>query len=429
MLNYTNSLKFLYNLQKIGIKMGLENTKNILKYMGNPQDHYPTIHVAGTNGKGSTSAMIAAILTASGYKTGLYTSPHLVKFNERIRIDGVPISDSVLAKYVNEFLPIFKKIKPTFFEATTTLAFKYFAENKVDIAVIEVGMGGRLDSTNVIKPLLSIITSIGMDHSQYLGNTLKKIAFEKAGIIKEKVPCLTAVENPILLNVFDKISKIKKTKVKVVTRNCNVNFIKNDINETILDIELSKKKIRKINVDFAGKFQQSNILLTLNAIEMLKKKYNFSKISEESLKRGLRNVRKFTGLRGRLEKLMDNPMIIGDVAHNPAAFEQLKNSLLSLGINNAITIFGVMKDKDVLGIIPNVMSFSKLVIATEVNIPRAIKSKDVAALFRQYQFPCIDGKSVKNSIKIAKKISQRNDVILITGSHYILGDALKVLKS
>lgn len=429
MLDYNNSLKFLYKLQKVGIKMGLEKTKTILNYIGNPQNLYPTIHVAGTNGKGSTSAMIASILTASGYKTGLYTSPHLVRFNERIRIDGTPISDIDLAKYVNDFLPIFEELKPTFFEATTAIAFKYFADKKVDIAVIEVGMGGRLDSTNVIRPLLSIITSIGKDHTQYLGNTLEEITFEKAGIIKEKVPLITAVEKPNLLNIIKRVAKSKQSIVKVVTKSGKVDFIKSDICKAIVNVTVNRKLLKNLIIDFTATYQKCNILLALNAVEILKKSHNYSKINEKTIRFGLSNIRKFTGLRGRLEKISDKPLILGDVAHNPNAFQQLKNSLMSLGINNTITIFGIMKDKAISEIIPHMINFSKLVIAAEISIPRAMKSRDITALFRNFKFPCICGKSVENSLKIAKKLSRDDDVILITGSHYILGDAIKVLNS
>jgi dihydrofolate synthase/folylpolyglutamate synthase len=199
---YKNTLNFLFGLQKFGMKFGLENIKHLLDFLENPETNYPTVHIAGTNGKGSTAAMIASILTASGYKTGLYTSPHLIDFTERIRIDGKPISSKEVVIYGKKLKSQIQKSKATFFEATTAIAFQYFSDKNVDVALIETGLGGRLDATNVIKPELSIITTIGMDHSEQLGNTIQSIASEKAGIIKSRTPCITSVKNASALKII-----------------------------------------------------------------------------------------------------------------------------------------------------------------------------------------------------------------------------------
>ncbi|RCK77311.1 MAG: Dihydrofolate synthase [Ignavibacteriae bacterium] len=408
--------------------MGLENINRLLEKMGNPHKKFPTIHIAGSNGKGSTSAMVASILTASGYKTGLYTSPHLVSFNERIRIDGIPISNVKLKEYIKENLKNFKTIKPTFFEATTAIAFKYFEDNMVDIAVIETGMGGRLDATNVIKPLISIITSISKEHTQYLGNTLEQIAFEKAGIIKESTPCLTAVDDKKLLRIFRQVAKSKNTQIREVSKSVKLEFLRNQIHSNFVNVKFEDKIYNNLEIGLPGSYQKNNILLALSCVKVLKEKFNYSRINDKKIYSGLRNIKQLTGIRGRLEKISEDPIIVGDVAHNPEAFQYLSQSLLRLGINNATTIFGLMNDKDIENILPHLTKFSKLVIVTGANTDRAFKSWQIKPFFHNLRFPCIDSKDVENSLKIAKKLYKTGDIIVITGSHYILGEALKVLK-
>ncbi len=409
--------------------MGLENINKILENIHNPHKQFPSIHIAGTNGKGSTSAMIAAILTASGYKTGLYTSPHLVKFNERIKIDGIPIPDKKLVEYIKDLKKYFESIKLTFFEATTAIAFKYFADNNVDIAVIETGMGGRLDATNVVRPLISVITSISKEHTQYLGNTLEQIAYEKAGIIKHSIPCITAVENKNLLKIFRQVARSKNTEVLEVFKLGKIDFLQNQLEKILVNVKFKNKVYKNLNIGLSGIYQKNNILLALSCIEILKEKYNYHKINERKIRLGLKNIKIFSNLRGRLEQLSTDPMIIGDVAHNPEAFKNLSQSLLRMGIYNTITIFGLMSDKDINGILPYLTKFSKLVIVTEANNERSLKSWQIKYLLHQYKFPCIDGKNVENSLKIAFKLYKSKDIILITGSHYILGETLNLLEA
>lgn len=431
MESYKKSIQYLFGLQKYGIKFGLEKTIRLLELLDNPQEKFPAIHIAGTNGKGSTSAMIASVLTASGYKTGLYTSPHLVKFNERIRIDGIMIPDEEIIKYVNVLKKYFEKLKPTFFEAATIIAFKYFADKKVDIAVIETGMGGRLDATNVLNPMLCIITSISRDHTQYLGDTLTKIAFEKAGIIKSGISCILSIKNKSLLNIFQKVANLRNSQLINIIDQLELEFTRHNITHSVVNIKLKtqNKFINGLKVDLPGKFQKDNILISLAALYFLRENYNLKHITEKSIRNGFKNIKVFSGLRGRLDILSSSPMILGDVAHNPDAFKKLAETLLKLGLNRVITIFGVMKDKEIEPIVPEIIRFSKIVIAAQPKTNRAMESEIIHKEFQKRLFPCINGKSVKNSLIIAKKMYKRDEIILITGSHHTLGEAIKTLNS
>ncbi len=428
MNSFNSTINFLYGLQKFGMKFGLENIIKLCASLGNPHHDYPTIHIAGTNGKGSTAAMIASVLTASGYKTGLYTSPHLLKFNERIRINGKPISDKELVTYTKIIRDEVKNTKATFFEATTAIAFKYFSDQKIDIAVIETGLGGRLDATNIITPLISIITTIGLEHTEYLGSTTSKIAREKAGIIKHRVPCLTAVNDKAAYKVIRKISQQRKSKLVHVDSSTKIFSIKSGLQTQSVDLQVGKNIFKKLKVGMVGNFQEDNIRLAALAVMMLKQLYSY-KITIEKIKLGFADVKKFSGLRGRFDLLSNNPLIIGDVAHNTQAFINLKTTLHKLGIYNVIVIFGLMKDKDLDAIIHEIKDFARIVITCSPKSDRAIPSDRIATKFKLFNIPCIDGKTPKTSLKIAKSYANSNEIILITGSHYVLGEAMRYTDS
>lgn len=427
MIFYNSTIKFLYGLQKFGIKFGLENIKTLCASLGNPHHDYPSIHIAGTNGKGSTAAMIASVLTASGYKTGLYTSPHLLKFNERIRIDGKPISDKELVTYTRLIRDEVKKTKATFFEATTAIAFKHFSDKKIDVAVIETGLGGRVDATNIITPLLSIITNIGLEHTEYLGATTSKIAREKAGIIKPFVPCATAVRDKDALRVIRFVARKSKSKLKHIDDTTKLALVKNDLQSQYVHLQVGSNVFKNLKITMPGKFQEDNIRLSVLAVTLLREKYSY-KVSEKSMRRGLADVKKFSGLRGRFDVLSKDPLIIGDVAHNHHAFINLKTTLFRLGIDKVIIIFGLMKDKNIDSIVGEIRDFARLVITCSPKTDRAIPSKVAASKFKLSKIPCIDGKTVKNSLKIAKNYASPDAVILITGSHFVLGEAMNYLK-
>lgn len=407
------------------MKFGLENIKHILKYLGNPELEYPTVHIAGTNGKGSTAAMIASILSSSGYKTGLYTSPHIFNFSERIRIDGKPISRKNIVKYTKLLKNEIKKTNSTFFEMTTAMAFLYFKDQKIDVAVIETGLGGRLDATNVIIPELSIITTVGIDHSEQLGDTIESIAAEKAGIIKTKIPCLTAITDKIAMEVVKSVAKKNESKLIDVNKLIKIKMLKNEFNELRVSIRAKDIRLKDVKLNLKGSYQTNNIKLAVAAARILATNKKFNKITNKKISEGLKSISKNTGFRGRFEVLSTSPVVIGDVAHNPQAFKFLSQSLLEIGIQNIITIFGIMKDKDIDSIIPYLERFSKLVIACKPKIERALNSRKIVDKLHEMEIPCINGKSVANSLKIAKSTAQLDDIILICGSHTVLGEVTK----
>lgn len=425
---YNSTIKFLFRLQKFGMKFGLENIQKLCVSLGNPHLDYPTIHVAGTNGKGSTSAMVASVLTASGYKTGLYTSPHLLRFNERIRIDGKPISDKELVTYTRLIRDEVEKTKATFFEATTAIAFKYFSDQKIDIAVIETGLGGRLDATNIITPLLSIITNIGLEHTEYLGSTTSEIAREKAGIIKPLIPCLTGVRDKNAISVIHSIARKNKSTITHIDDTTKYDLVKNDLQAQYVNLRVGNTVFKNLKITMPGKFQEDNIRLSVLAVKLLREKYSY-KVSEKSMRQGFAYVKKFAGLCGRFDVLSNNPLIIGDVAHNHQAFINLKTTLFKLGIDKVIVIFGLMKDKDLDSIVREIGDFARLVITCSPKTDRAIPSDVIASKFKLSNITCINGKTPQNSLKIAKDNASSNEMIFITGSHYVLGEAMNYAKS
>jgi dihydrofolate synthase/folylpolyglutamate synthase len=425
--DYKNTLNFLFGLQKFGMKFGLENIKQLVDFLDHPETNYPTVHIAGTNGKGSTAAMTASILTASGYKTGLYTSPHLVDFTERIRIDGKPITGKEVVKYVRQLRSQIQKTKSTFFEATTAIAFQYFSDHKVDVAVIETGLGGRLDATNVIKPELSIITTIGMDHSEQLGKTIQSIASEKAGIIKYGIPCITSVKDAIALKAIKSIAKDNNSPLIEVIKFAKLKAIRNEIDSLHVSLQVGALKFKNLKVNLGGSYQRENIKIAVTAANLLSENSKFDRVSKQTIVEGLRDVRKNTGLRGRFELLSSSPIIIGDVAHNPQGFEALSKSLTEAGLHDVIAVFGIMEDKDIDSVLPYLMKASKLVVACQSKTKRALKSHIIVEKLHKLEFPCINGVSVLHSIKIAKSRVKDGDVMVICGSHYVLSEAIPFL--
>ncbi len=421
MKKFSDTIRYLYSLQKYGIKLGLHNIQALMTFLDNPHINYPIIHIAGTNGKGSTAAMLAAILKASGYKTALYTSPHLVKFNERIRINGDSIPDKDIIHYTKKLLPVINKLNATFFEATTAIAFKYFSDKKVDVAIVETGLGGRLDSTNVVKPILSIITTIDYDHMDQLGNTLGKIAFEKAGIIKEGIPCITSVENIEALSVLRRTAFKNKSVLVESKKVSSIKQLSSSIFSQKIDFKFGKKYLKNIEVELPGKYQLENIQLVLTAINYLNSSKR-KRITPYSIKNGLKNIRKFTGFRGRLEVISKKPLIIADVAHNEQAFTKLIDTLYQFGIHSPVLLFGVMKDKNVDKIVKSMQNSVKLIVGCAPEIDRAMNSKNIVRICKRYNIPAIDGINIGGGINKIRKYAGDNDVIVICGSHYVLGE-------
>lgn len=426
MPSYNETLRFLYDLQLFGIKVGLKNIQSLLSFSGNPERRFPSIHIAGTNGKGSTAAMIASILTASGYKTGLYTSPHLVHFGERIRIDGKRIDEEEIVRYTKLLRPAIERTGATFFEATTAMAFQYFADQHVDVAVIETGLGGRLDATNVLTPLLSIITTIGLDHTEYLGTTLAKIAYEKGGIIKEGVPCLTSVKDSSSLHVLKSTAKSRQTRIIRADMRSTMRISGNSLDGLILEITTDRKKYTNLKVSLVGEHQSGNARLAILAAEYLRTEHAFD--TEKGIRRGLGAVQHFSGLRGRLDVISSSPLVIADVGHNPDGIRTALSALRKICPGKFVTLFGVMKDKDYRGMIREIGAVSRVTVAVQPETERALASSIIAEEFHVLGYKAIDGRRVAEGLAIAKSEARTNEPILVIGSHYVVGETILALE-
>jgi len=392
-----NTTEYLYGLQKFGIKLGLDNISRIMSTLGNPEKKLKIIHIAGTNGKGSCCAMIDSILQQAGYKVGRYTSPHLVKFNERITINNINITDAELISITKKIREsISKEIIPTFFEFTTAMAFLYFKKENVDFAIMEVGLGGRYDATNITIPLVSIITSISKDHTIHLGKTIKKIAREKAGIIKEKIPVITST---------------KGTALKVIKDIC----IKNKSALTIA----KKTDSRNYQPPLQGDYQKLNTAIVIKTIEILD-----LDIDKSTIKQGLKN----TKWPGRLEFIENNLLL--DCAHNPESFKELEKFITqkSSKFKKINLILGILKDKDYKRMIKEISPILDLVIITEPKDKNALKAELIEKEIKKYKIPFRITKNIRDAIKQGRKITTNKDLLVISGSIYLLGEAIQELR-
>lgn len=376
-----NALKYLNNLEHKGVTLSLDRIRALLAKLDDPQDSLKCIHVAGTNGKGSVCAMMDFILRERGFKTGRFTSPHLKSFNERIRVNNRLISNKDIGRLLKKIMPFVTN--QTYFEVATALAFLYFKEKKVDFAVLEVGLGGRLDATNVVKPTISIITNVSYDHFYYLGNTLEKIAREKAGIIKNKIPVITGAEGAAL-KVIKKTAKQKNSKLILV---------KNEYKG-------------KINLD--GNFQKENAAIAVRALNEL------NIINNKDIKKGLKKVK----WPGRFEFRNG---ILFDCAHNLAGTLNLVEELRNVKYRKLILVFGVMKDKDYSGMIKKLMPLADYVVLTKPKIDRALDPKSIAKKINN-SFVIIE--ESKKALKFAKSIAGKKDLILVTGSIFLVGEVI-----
>lgn len=428
-MTYQEALRYLYDaapafhlVGAAAYKPGLDNVLALMAQFGNPHTKFHSIHVAGTNGKGSTSHLIAAVLQAAGYKVGLYTSPHLVDFRERIRINGQPIPQQEVVDFVekirNPQSPI-SRINPSFFEITMALAFDYFAQQQVDIAVVEVGLGGRLDSTNIITPLLSVITNIGFDHTEFLGNTLADIAREKAGIIKPNVPCVIGETDPETAPVF--IEAAKRNGIYgegLETTDCRIWFAdqcgylrkrrKNDVKECQLK----------------GIYQEHNQQTAYVALQVLRNYTNHPlRITTSAIANGYAHVCTLTGLRGRWETLCEKPLTICDTGHNSHGIKYVAEQLQQYQISNLQSqihiVFGMVNDKDV-DVVLKLMPKDAHYYFTQAQTHRAIPAKDLAQLFGSGDV----FSDVPSAVRAAQKNATDKDIIFIGGSNYVVGEAL-----
>ena len=401
-------------------KEGLENIEALLDIIGNPQRKLRCVHVAGTNGKGSVSSFLSSYFQELGYKTGLFTSPHLVDFRERIRINGtmIPVED-VLA-FFDEFQEKFAHLEPSFFEITTALAFHYFAKQKVDFAIIEVGLGGRLDSTNVITPLLSVITNISLEHTQLLGDTIAKIAYEKAGIIKEKVPVVIGEFHPESFPVFEDVALKHDAPMFIADNNYKITGKLNCCN--IEDLE-GKIIYDGIHNPLDGEYQRKNIATFVQAVKVLEFVLN---IQQDKIVGAIENVVTNTGIMGRWQLLSECPRIICDVGHNLAGLTYTVQSIREESAKvsgRAHVVFGMVQNKDIAHIVPMLPTEPEYYVC-RAQIERAMDQEKLAAKMRESGLLCTTYPSVNEAVEAAKAAASDEDVIFITGSCFVVGEVL-----
>lgn len=421
-MNYDQATDYLFNLSTFGWKLGLEKIKSMLNELGNPQDKYRTIHVAGTNGKGSTCAMIESILRSAGYKTGLYTSPHLVYVGERIRCNGKCIAKDDLVNYISFLKPLIDKHQCTYFEAITALAFLYFADQHVEIAVIEVGLGGRLDATNVISPLVSIITTIDIDHTKQLGTNRKSIAFEKAGIIKSGSICITPCQSKSVNSIISEICQERNAEYFCVETKKNIEDIHLDENSSTFDLTLNGDLYSRIKLSIAGEHQIQNAVLAMTTANIINAR--FCPVTLENIYQGLATVTWYA----RLQTISENPKIVIDAAHNPGGVSVLTRAVRAIfHYHRLIIVFGVCKDKNYKLMLKKLASISNVFIAVQANTERGLAAATIAKYASRYVQHVYASDSVNEGLQYALQISGKNDLILCTGSHYVLNDILVYL--
>jgi len=431
--DYQRILTYLYGLQKRGIKYGLRNIRGLVAACGHPELRFAALHIAGTNGKGSTASFLASILQEAGYRTGLYTSPHLVRFNERIRIDGAPISDERLVEYARGLRGDIEKYNATFFEATTCIAFRYFADEAVDVAVIETGLGGRLDATNVLTPLVSVITNVGMDHMEYLGTTLRAIAREKAGIIKPRIPVVTASTSDEALRVLRSVARRRGSPFHHAWEITRVHSTSVRGMGTAVQLKGTGWRIPAVVLGHPGEHQATNASLAVSALALASGRGTLARISGVAIARGLHNVVRNTGLEGRMQHLkLHGIQITLDVAHNPDGMRILADTLSERRIVFPLAVFGVVRDKDAGSILDELRRVAREIVAVAPETDRARPSRDVARMATERGILAVDGGNVKTGLSMAlerlsgESIPARRQ-LLVAGSHYVVGEALEFL--
>lgn len=436
-MNYQETIDYLFSrlpmFSRIGaaaFKKDLTNIRKLSDFLGDPYKRFKSIHIAGTNGKGSVSHMLAAILQTAGYKTGLYTSPHLKDFRERIKINGEMVSEEFIIDFTERIKTISEKIEPSFFEITVAMAFEYFAEQKIDIAIIETGLGGRFDSTNIITPVLSVITNIGWDHMNILGESLEKIAFEKAGIIKQNIPVIVGEVLSETEKVFNKVANERSTLLSIASdKRQAINWYWNKParqrsggHELVVEVAQQYKTDHKLyHLDLPGIYQTKNLLTVLETCSHLQQMgWN---IEEESIRLGLQQTRKLTGLHGRWDVLHVHPLIVLDVAHNQDGIKMLMEQVEVTDHDHLHIVLGVVKDKEfekILALFPVLADY----YFTQADIPRALdalvlkeKAKEIGLKGEIYP-------NVNQAIKAALTKATSKDMILVCGSVFLVGEVI-----
>ncbi len=434
-MTYKETCNYLFNQIPMferqgasGYKEGLENTLKLDEHFGHPHRNYLTIHVAGTNGKGSCSHTISAILQQCGYRVGLYTSPHLVDFSERIRINGEPIDENYVVDFVANEKAFFEPLKPSFFEVTTAMAFKYFSDKAVDIAVIEVGLGGRLDCTNVITPILSVITNISYDHTQFLGSTLEQIAMEKAGIMKKDVPVVIGETTPETRMIFEAVAQ--ETGAPITFAEDNPEVLKAEL--TPNGIHYHTKHYGNIQGELSGLYQEKNtntILAAVRILEELGYMYRFSDDSKSEVKgkeiaNGFMSVCEITGLKGRWQTVSERPKVICDTGHNVAGWEYISRQLAMVECNKMHIVFGLVEDKDMDGIMA-LLPKDAVYYFTKAANKRAVSENVLKVIGAQKGLTGESYPSVVEACQSARNAAAADDFVFIGGSSYVVAEFLK----
>jgi len=426
-MTYQQTLDYIFSklpmFSKLGskaLKPGLDNISTLCSILHHPQTKLKCIHVAGTNGKGSVSHMLASILQSAGYKTGLYTSPHLHDFRERIKIDAIMIGEEEVIQFVEQMKPHIATIEPSFFEITVAMALDHFEKNKVDIAVIETGLGGRLDSTNIITPVLSVITNIGYDHVQILGDTLELIAAEKAGIIKSGVPVVIGEKQPETEPVF--VDFAKTNQAPIVFAEDDYAVVGWQYSQQDLVVELSDKNRtdhKVYHLDLPAQYQTKNLLTVLASVKKLKE-IGFS-IEASAMVNGLKHVKKTTGLHGRWETILHHPRVVLDVAHNESGMKEMLNQLEVTSYHHLHLILGMVKDKDVeklLSMLPKLATY----YFTNAHIPRALPAEELRIKASEKQLDGLVFSNVNEAVKVARAHAHKDDLIVVCGSVFLVGE-------
>ncbi len=429
-MDYLETCDYLYNQIPMfekqgasGYKEGLANTLALDEHFGHPHQAYATVHVAGTNGKGSVSHTIASILQESGYRIGLYTSPHLVDFRERIRVNGKPVSEDYVVDFVDKERSFFEPLHPSFFEVTTALAFKYFRDMEVDIAIIEVGLGGRLDCTNIITPLVSVITNISFDHTQFLGDTLAKIAAEKAGIIKKGVPVVIGENHDETRPVFE--AKAREMNAPIVFAEDQPEVIKA---QPLPDggMHYTTLHLGELDGDLGGIYQQKNFNTALFALKQLALQGYLYRGQKDyfELTTGLKNVANNTGLMGRWQVIQNAPKVVCDTGHNVGGWQYISKQLSLQHCRQMHIVFGMVSDKDVETVF-DMLPKDAVYYFTQANNKRAISHKVLAANAVGYGLSGNSYPSVREAYNAALNVAEEDDFIFVGGSSYVVGDFLK----
>lgn len=428
-MNYNETIDYLYSklpmftrVGAVAFKKDLHNTIALCENLGNPQNKFKTIHVGGTNGKGSTSHMLAAVFQQAGYKTGLYTSPHLKDFRERIRINGEMVTEAFVTDFVNEQQNILEELSPSFFEATVAMAFSYFEKEQVDIAIVEVGLGGRLDSTNIITPELSVITNISLDHTNILGNTLMEIATEKAGIIKPNIPVVIGERQEEIASVFVEKATETSSDLFFADQELHTAHTHRANDFLITSVYQGQTPIyNHLSLDLNGIYQLKNVLTVLQAIEVLKHKGY--QIKEEHVYHALKNVKTLTGLQGRWQKLADKPLIICDTGHNIAGITEVMQNIRETAHAQLHMVIGMVKDKDINGVL-SLLPVDALYYFCEPQLERALAVSDLAKEAKKHDLNGQVYPTVAMAIQAAKNTAGTKDLIFIGGSTFVVAEAL-----